>query len=193
MNSKIQLRFGIISLMILAAALSRLLPHPYNFTPIGAIGLFGAAHFSRKYLAFLVPFLALWLSNLLLNNVVYANMYPELYGEGFIWFGSTAPYVYGAFVLIIGLGFLLLRKVKVTNLLVASLAASVLFFLVTNAGVWWGSPMYTKDFASLMAVYTAGIPFFWNTLLGDLFYVGVLFGGYAWIKQQVPALQTART
>ena len=64
MNNKIQLRFGIISIIVLVAALSRLLPHPYNFTPIGAMGLFGAAHLSRKYLAFLVPFLAMWISDL---------------------------------------------------------------------------------------------------------------------------------
>ena len=191
MNNKIQLRFGIITLMILAAALTRLLPHPHNFTPIGAIGLFGAAHFSRKHLAIVVPFVALWLSNLLLNNLVYAKMYPDFYGDSFIWFGATAPYVYGAFALIIGLGFLVLRTVKVRNLLAASLGASVLFFLVTNAGSWWASPQYTKDFTGLLAAYTAGIPFFWNTLLGDLFYIGVLFGGYAWIKRQVPALERA--
>ena len=191
MNNKIQLRFGIITLMILVAALSRLLPHPPNFTPIGAIGLFGAAHFSRKHLAIVVPFVALWLSNLLLNNLVYAKMYPDFYGDSFIWFGATAPYVYVAFALIIGLGFLVLRTVKVGNLLAASFGASVLFFLVTNAGSWWASPQYTKDFTGLLAAYTAGIPFFWNTLLGDLFYVGVLFGGYAWIKRQVPALERA--
>jgi len=191
MSNKIQLRFGIITLMILAAALSRLLPHPYNFTPIGAMGLFGAAHFSRKYLAFVIPFAALWLSDLVLNNLVYAQLYPEHYGGQFIWFGGTALYVYGAFALIVGLGFVLLRQVKVSNLIGASVLASVLFFLVTNAGVWASSPTTAKNIAGLMATYTAGIPFFWNTLLGDLFYVGVLFGGYELVKRQVPALQTA--
>lgn len=191
MNNKIQLRFGIITIMILAAALSRLLPHPPNFTPIGAMGLFGAAYFSRKHLAFLVPFAALWISSFLLNNLFLAKMYPDFYGEGIVWFDLTAPYVFTAFALIIGLGFLALRKVKVSNLLLASVGASVIFFLTTNAGSWWANPMYSKDFTGLMAAYTAGIPFFWSTLLGDLFYVGVLFGSYALIKQQVPALQKA--
>jgi hypothetical protein len=191
MNNKIQLRFGIITLMILVAALSRLLPHPPNFTPIAAMGLFGAAHFSRKYLAFLVPFAALWISSFLLNNLFLAKMYPDFYGEGIIWFDATAPYVFGAFALIIGLGFLMLRKVKVSNLFMASIAASVVFFLVTNAGSWLGNPMYSKDLSGLMAAYTAGVPFFWSTLLGDLFYVGIMFGSYALIKRQVPALQKA--
>jgi hypothetical protein len=153
--------------------------------------LFGAAHFSRKYLAVLIPFVSLWISDLLLNNLVYAQMYPEQYGEQFVWFGGNAPYVYGAFALIIGMGFLLLRRVKASNLLGASVLASVIFFLVTNAGFWIISPNTAKNFAGLMAAYTAGIPFFWNTLLGDLFYVGVLFGGYELVKRQVPALQTA--
>jgi hypothetical protein len=189
MNNKIKLRFGLISLLIFAAALSRLLPHPYNFTPIGAIGLFGAAHFSRKYLSFIIPFAALWLSDMLLNNLVYAPLYPEHYGSGFVWMSKTALYVYPAFAIIIGLGFLLLKQVKVSNLLLASLMASVLFFLITNAGAWWGSLQYSKDFGGLMAAYTAGIPFFWNTLLGDLFYTAVLFGVFEWAQQRLPALR----
>lgn len=190
MNSKIQLRFGIISIIVLAAAMSRLLPHPYNFTPIGAMGLFGAAYLSRKALAFAVPFLAMWVSDLVLNNLIYARLYPDFYGEGFVWFGN--PWVYGAFAAIVGLGFVLLRKVKVTNLLVASLIASVLFFLATNFGAWMADPKYPKTAAGLMAAYAAGIPFFWNTLLGDLFYVGVLFGGYEWAQRRFPALALGR-
>lgn len=186
MNNKIQLRFGIISIIVLVAALSRLLPHPYNFTPIGAMGLFGAAHLSRKYLAFLVPFLAMWISDLLLNNLIYARLYPDFYGESFVWMGNL--WVYGSFAAIVGLGFLLLRQVKVSNLLAASLLASVLFFAITNFGVWLADPKYPTTAAGLLAAYGAGIPFFWNTLLGDLFYVGVLFGTYEWVQRRFPAL-----
>lgn len=186
MNSKIQFRTGIISIIVLAAALSRLLPHPYNFTPIGAMGLFGAAYLSRKYLAFLVPFLAMWFSDLLLNNLLYARMYPEFYGESFVWFGN--PWVYASFAAIVGLGFLLLRRVKVANLLVASLLASILFFVVTNFGAWMADPKYPKTAAGLMAAYGAGIPFFWNTLLGDLFYAGALFGAYEWAQRRFTSL-----
>lgn len=189
-NNKLQLRTGIITLMILMAALSRLLPHPHNFTPIGAMGLFGAAYFSRKYLAFLIPFAALFISDFLLNNFVYARLYPEFYGNGIFWFGSW--YVYGAFALIIALGFVLLRRVKITSLFAASLLASLIFFLVTNFGSMMLDPMYPKSFAGLMAAYTAGIPFFLNTLLGDLFFCGVLFGSYELIRQRTGILEFSR-
>ncbi|MCB0571763.1 MAG: hypothetical protein KDC66_18470 [Phaeodactylibacter sp.] len=188
MSNKIQIRFGIITLMILAAALSRLLPHPYNFTPIGAIGLFGAAHFSKKQYSFIIPFAALWLSDLLLNNLVYARMYPQFYQEGFVWFSQLAVGVYLGFALIIGMGIVLLRKVQVPNLLAASILASTVFFLVTNFGSWMADPMYPKTATGLTAAYAAGLPFFWNTLLGDLFYTAVLFGAYEWAQRRIPAL-----
>lgn len=174
----------ILGLMILAAALSRLLPHPYNFTPIGTIGLFGAAYFTQRYLAFLVPLAALWLSDLLLNNLIYARQYPEFYQDGFVWLPTAyALYVYGAFLLIVLLGFLLLHQVKPSNLLLSSFLASITFFLITNAGSWLIDPVYPKNGAGLLAAYTAGIPFFWNTLLGDLFYVALLFGVFEWVKR----------
>ena len=188
MQKKMNIRFGIIALLIVVAALSRLLPHPYNFTPIGAMGLFGAAHFSKRYLAFVVPFAAMWLSDLFLNNVVYAKMYPEYYTD-FQWLGS-AP-VYFSFALIIMLGFVLLRKVRVLNVLVASLSASALFFLITNFAVWMGSMAYPQNIVGLMTCYAAGLPFFGNTLLGDLFYSGVLFGAFELIKVRFPRLQQA--
>ena len=121
-NSKINLRFGLIALLILMAALSRLLPHPSNFAPIAGMGLFGAAYFSKKYYAFLIPFIAYWVSDLLLDNIVYTQYY-----DGFQWMGS--PWVYASFALIIVLGFVLLKKVSINNLVIASLSSSVLFFL----------------------------------------------------------------
>ncbi len=178
-NSKINLRFGLIALLILMAALSRLLPHPSNFAPIAGMGLFGAAYFSKKYYAFLIPFIAYWVSDLLLDNIVYTQYY-----DGFQWMGS--PWVYASFALIIVLGFMLLKKVTVNNLVIASLSSSVLFFLITNFGAWISSTIYAKSFSGLIAAYVAGIPFFWNTLAGDLFYVSVLFGSFELVKRQYP-------
>ncbi len=180
-NQKINLPFIIISLFILLAAASRLLPHPPNFTPIGGMALFGAAYFSKKYWAFIIPFVALWLSDLFLNNVVYANMFPEYY-NGFVWFTQGGIWIYGAFTLITLLGMSSLKKIKTKNILLSSLAASILFFLITNFGVWAGSGMYPKTLTGLGACMAAGVPYFWNTLAGDLFYVGLLFGSYALIQ-----------
>ena len=188
MNSRINIRTGLVLVLIIFAALTRLFPHPPNFTAIGAMGLFGAAHFKKKHLAFLIPLAAMWFSDLILNNLVYAKMYPEFY-KGFVWMGSL--WVYGAFALIVGLGFLLLRKVRVTNLFLASLIASFLFFLVTNLGAWAGNPLYPQTITGLLLSYEAGLPFLLNTILGDLFFVAVLFGSYALIKDRYPQFATA--
>ncbi len=187
MAKRIQLKFGILSLMILAAAMTRLLPHPPNFTPVGAMALFGAAYFSRKYVAILVPIAAMWISDLLLNNLVYARLYPDFY-SGFSWFGNL--YVYGSFIAIAGIGFLLLKKVNVVNLLGASLLASIIFFLISNFGSWMIDPMYPKTATGLGAAYVNGIPYFWNTLAGDLTFTTLLFGSYYLISGYYPSLRS---
>ena len=180
MNFQKNPRSIVIVVMILMAALSRLLPHPPNFTPIGGMALFGAAYFTKKHWAFLVPFLALWISDLVLNNIVYGAYY-----DGFSWMGM--PLVYVAFLLIALMGQGLLKKVQAKNVVLASLIASALFFLVTNLGSWWMNPMYPKSLLGIGEAYLAGLPFFFNTIAGDLFFSGVLFGGFELIQRQYPA------
>lgn len=165
---------------IFLAALTRLLPHPPNFTPIAAIGLFGAAYMNRQWMAYIVPFAALFLSDLLLNNLVYAQYY-----EGFQWF--TSGWLYLAFGLVIGIGRLMLRgKIGAGRIIAASLIASTVFFLVSNFYTWAYSSTYPHTSAGLLSCYIAAIPFFGNTLAGDLLFSGVLFGGYAWVGRLQP-------
>ena len=137
--------------------------------------------FTPQINQFTFPFIAYWVSDLLLDNIVYTQYY-----DGFQWMGS--PWVYASFALIIVLGFVLLKKVSINNLVIASLSSSVLFFLITNFGAWMSSTIYAKTFSGLIAAYIAGIPFFWNTLAGDLFYVSVLFGSFELVKRQYPQL-----
>jgi len=186
MNKKITLQFGIIAGMIGLAALSRFLPHPPNFTPITGMALFGAAYFMKKYWAFIIPFIALWGSSLVLDNVVYAQYY-----DGFQWFSQ--PWVFVSLIAITFLGTKTLQKISFGNLVGTSLVASTIFFLVTNFGSWQMDLMgiYADNFSGLLAAYSAGLPFFLNTLAGDLFYVGVLFGGYELVKQGLPQLNRA--
>lgn len=186
MKDKFNLRFGLLALMVLLAALSRLLPHPPNFSPVGAIALFGGTYFSRRWTAFVIPALSLWLSDLILNNVVYREYYPE-----FTLNPGTLLTTYLPFALIVGLGFLLLKRVTFTNALAASLSASVLFFLVSNFFVWYGSVRFPHNALGLFLCYEFALPFFWNTLLGDLFFVGVLFGAFEWVKRQYPSMLAA--
>lgn len=178
-------RYSLIIGIIFLAAFVRLLPHPHNFTPLGAMALFGGAFFGRKVLAFLAPLAALWISDLILNNLILKPQFPQYYPEGFIWFNS--PSIYFAFVLIAVLGWSILHKTSVARLLTASLGASTLFFLVTNFAVWSGSSVYPQNPGGLMACYIAGIPFFWNTMLGDLTYTAIMFGAFALVSRSVKA------
>lgn len=183
-TKKIHLRFGIISMIVLLAALSRLIPHPANFAPIGGMALFGAAYYSKRYWAYLIPVISMWFSDLILNNLVYGQ-----YFDHFVWFYSGSIFTYGAFALIVLLGTFTLKRVKVGNLAISALSASAIFFLVSNFGVWLSSGMYPHTFGGLQTCYIAGLPFFKNTILGDLFYSGVLFGAFELLQYRFPALR----
>lgn len=178
-NQMFSKHFSLIAVLILFAALTRILPHYPNFTAVGAMALFGAAHLKNKWQAFLLPLVVMYISDLFINNVIYAEYY-----NNFVW--KISPFVYLAFILIMGIGFLLRGRVKTEAVIGASLGSSVIFFLLTNAASWQLDPMYSKDLTGLLAAYGAGLPFFWSTMIGDLFYCGVLFGGYAWITQRYP-------
>jgi hypothetical protein len=156
---------------ILVAAVLRLVPHPPNFTPIGAMALFSGAYLGKRGLAFLAPLAALLLSDVVLG--FYSGMWVT----------------YVAVALIVLIGRLALSRVSVVRVGVAAVASSVLFFLVSNFGVWALSGMYPHDLAGLAACYVAAIPFFQNTLAGDLFYSGLLFGGFALAEHLVPRLR----
>ncbi|MEY4927164.1 MAG: hypothetical protein RI894_1600 [Bacteroidota bacterium] len=179
------LRFSVILTFIFLAMATRLVPHLWNFAPMGAVALFGAAHFEQKRYAFVIPLLAVWLSDLFLNNVIYQEYYPT-----FTWFGQGIGYLYGAYALIALLGLQLFRK-KVNAPLVfgGAIGSSVLFFLISNFGCWVGSAMYSQDLTGLIACYTAGIPFFQGTFLGDLLFSSALFGGFALAQSRFPQLR----
>ena len=155
-----------IGALILIAAATRFLPHPPNFTAIGAMALFGTARLQDKRLAFILPIAAMLLSDL------------------FIPFGYN-PSVYLSFVLIAILGLSLRNTKKVLPIVGASLASSLLFFIITNFAVWMGDNgvMYAKSVDGLWMSYVAAIPFFWNGMAGDLFFAGVLFGSYEMVSR----------
>lgn len=187
MTEKINIRFLTLSLLVLLAACSRLLPHPPNFTPIAAMSLFGAAYFGKKYFAFLIPVLGLWFSDILLNNTLYAA-----YFDGFSWGSSFFVWNVIAIVAILGVGSLIIKKVNVTSVIGASLSASVVFFLISNFGVWASGTMYPLNVGGLLGCYMAGIPFFLNTIIGDLFYCTALFGTFELVKSQWGVLALSR-
>lgn len=171
-----------LAALIVLAALTRVLPHPPNFSPVAAIALFGGAYFANRAWAMLVP-----LVGLLLSDLVLASVNGGLYAS---WFGSTGIWlVYGCIALTTAIGFGLRGRVGGGSVLGYSLAGSVLFFVVTNFGAWLGDPMYPKTASGLLAAYAAGIPFFQWTVLGTLFYAALLFGGFSLLRTQLPALR----
>ena len=160
--------------MILAAAMCRLIPHPPNLTPIGAMALFGGAVFVDRRLAYLVPIAALMLSDLLIG------------------FDRSMVYVYGAMLAITALGSLLKNWRRQPIAIVAgSLGASLLFFVVTNFGVWLSSGWYGHTLPELARCYVQAIPFFGNTVLGDLLFSGLLFGSWAVVESRLLLPQAA--
>ena len=168
--------------LIALAALTRVLPHPPNFSPITAIALFGGAYFANRGWAVLAPLIGLFLSDLVL-----ASVNGGLYAS---WFGSTGIWVvYGCIALTTALGFGLRGKVGGGSVLGYSLVGSVLFFLITNFVAFTVDPMYPKTVAGLTAAYVAGIPFFKWSVLGTLFYSALLFGGFALLRSRLPALR----
>jgi len=184
MNNK---RFWILTGFILLAVLSRVLPHPYNFTPLGAIALFGAAYFTDKRWAILIPLGAMWLSDLFLNNLLYSSFF-----EGFTLFNSGMFWVYGSLLLIVFLGMKTLKKVTFPRIIGSAFGASVIFFLISNLGVWLSATMYPMTMEGLIACYTAAIPFFHNTLAGDLIYSVTLFGAFEYMRYRTPELVAAK-
>jgi hypothetical protein len=172
-------RVTVLVTMILAAAATRILPHPWNFTAVGALCLFGGTYFHRRWAAVLVPIAALALSDVYLATF--------LYGFGslrHVWVS------YVLFVLTVCLGMGLRGRVTFGRITVMAIVASGMFFLVSNFHAWVvGHGGYPLTPAGLLACYVAAIPFAQNMLLANLFYSGVLFGGYELLSLKWPALQ----
>jgi hypothetical protein len=165
----------IVSLIVLAAA-SRLLPHPPNFTPIAGMALFGGAVFLKKKWAFAVPLGAMLLSDILIGLITGADAFG---------FHSTLPAVYLTFAITVCMGFALRRERGAFRVGSLSLAASLLFFVITNLAVWAEGIYYEKTVAGLWACFTAAIPFFHYTVLGDALYVTLLFGAMAFAEMKL--------
>ena len=156
---------------IVAAAALRLVPHPPNFTPIGAMALFSGAYFGRRGLAFIAPLGAMLLSDAVLG------------------FYSGMQYTYLAVGLIVLIGWAVRSRISPVRVGAGAIGSSILFFVISNFGTWLTSGIYPHTSAGLAGCYLAAIPFFQNTLAGDLFYAGLLFGGFALIERLIPSLR----
>ncbi|HZV68088.1 MAG TPA: DUF6580 family putative transport protein [Saprospiraceae bacterium] len=180
-----QTRAIIFSLLVIGIG-SRLIPHYPNFTAVGAISLFAAAFAGRRSIAIIIPFLVMLCSDMILNNLIYARMYPDDY-KNFVFLYRGALWCYAAFGLVVIYGSTIFRDgVNLPKVFFGALGASVIFFLLSNFGVWASSGMYPVNFSGLMTCYLAGFPFLLNQIFGDLFYSLVLFGAALYVFQLKP-------
>jgi hypothetical protein len=160
----------LIFAMIVLTAAMRLAPHPWNFTPVGAIALFSGAMVRDRRLAFLFPVLVMFATDALIG------------------FNTLSPLVYSSFLISVGIGRFLRHKPNIFRIGGATFLGALQFFLITNFGVWAFLNSYPRSGAGLTGCYLAGIPFFWNTLAGDAVYATLLFGGFAIAERLAPRL-----
>lgn len=166
-----------ILVFIAFGVFSRILPHPANFAPIGAMALFGGTYMKKRQ-ALILPLLAMIISDFIIG-----------FDSPLMRFG-----VYGSFLISVFIGFWIKKHKNFGNVFAATITSSILFFIITNFTVWLDGGMYTKNIFGLIQCYMLAIPFFKNSLLGDLFYTSIFFGNYELITQTLrnPATQKSK-
>ncbi len=166
-------RFIVLSLLVIAAALTRalpyLIPHIWNFTAIGALAIFSGAQFSNRGLAFILPLAAMAISDIVIGN-------------GF------SVLVYIGFTAMVACGFLVRSKVTVTNVVLASFISASVFFLITNFAFFYPATLYPHNFSGILTSYAAGLPFFRNMLIGNMVFSAFLFSSFYLLSKRYPVL-----
>ena len=153
MNKNFKYYFFPIAL-ILILSFSRVIPHPSNFTPVLAIGIFSGFYFRQFYLGSFIIILSMFL------------------GDLFLGFHNTMFFTYLALAIVVLIG-IVIKNLKFSKILYSTIASSIVFFLITNFGAWLTIDMYTKDFNGLMQSYIMAIPFFHNSLISTFIYLFV--------------------
>lgn len=189
----LQPRTTTLIIMILLAAAFRLMQSSSvfsfmsNVTPVGAIALFGGCYFADRWKAFLVPLLALFVSDVLLNRIYYFDHWTFFY--------SGAYWIYGSFALTVMLGHFI-NKVTFLNVAVAGIASAIAHWFISDFGVWVGGGTdittglpFTPDFSGLLKCCYVAIPFLRNMIIGNLVFCGILFGSFEWMQRRYPVLR----
>jgi len=165
-------RLLLATALVVLGTVMRIVPHPWNLTPIGAVALFSGACFDRKRWAFAIPLLAMFLS------------------DAVIGFHSLIPVVYATFAATVIIGMLIRGRTPALSPVrigAGAVASATLFYIVTNFAMWTISTIYPRTFSGLVACYIAGIPFYGTMVLGDLLYAAILFGTFGWAERRLPA------
>ena len=156
--NKTNFKFYSALMLIIILAFSRIIPHPANFTPILGMAVFAGTVFDRKIFSFLIPLLAMILSDL------------------FLGFHSDIVIIYFAICLNVAIGIYFINKISYFKIFVSLVSGSLVFFIITNFAVWVSSGMYTYSLEGLLTCYTMALPFLQNTIISTILYgVGAFF------------------
>ena len=166
-------RFWLAFALVVTGVVFRVVPHPWNFAPIGAIALFGGAKFDRRSFGIAMPLLTM------------------LIGDAFIGFHSAMPMIYATYALIAVIGMFLRNRESVATVGGAALLSSTIFFITTNFDMWARGTTYAKTADGLVTCYIAAIPYFGNTIASDLLFSAVFFGAFAIAERKIPAFAKA--
>ena len=154
-----------------------------NFSPVGAMAIFGGAYFNRQWKAFAFPLLMLFLSDFVLHQTVF-----KAYGNGILYSGWY--WVYGAFSLMTLAGRWLLRKVTMKNFILSVLVCVFIHWTITDIGVWYGSKKFAQNLEGYVDCLVIAIPYEWRFLTGTLVYGVIMFGLFEWTQRRYTSLKT---
>ncbi len=193
MKRQINPRPFVLAAIILTAGLFRLflasgIQTPLaNFTPLGAMALFGGCYYHDKWKAYLVPLLTLWLTDIILNRFIYFHEWVFFY-DGFAW-------VYISFALMVLIGHFI-KNVTFKNVILSAVAAAILHWLIADFGVWLGGGTniltglpYTRDWNGLLTCYYLVLPFMKNMLIGNLLFSALFFGAFELLQKRFTVLR----
>ncbi len=193
MKKTLDVRTTTLLLIMLAAGLYRMVNAAgimsplMNFTPIGAIALFGGHYFSSKWKALAAPIGVLMVSDLFLNYFFYLHTWTLFY-DGFLW-------TYGSFALIVVIG-RAMTTVRAGSVALSGAAAALAHWIITDLGVWLahgtdittGVP-YTYDLNGLVKCYVLALPYLRNMAVGNFVFGALLFGTFEWLQRAHPAMR----
>ena len=185
MKKIINPRTAILTTIIILAATWRVLissgdSELANFTPVGAIALFAGCYFANKTKAYLVPLLALFISDVLLNYFFYYNEI-KIFHDDFFW-------TYLSFAIIVAAGSLI-KKVSINSVTMASISAALIHWVISDFGVWVQGLLYPKTFEGLVQCYIAAIPFLRSMLVSNIIFAVIMFGLFELAQSRISFLQ----
>ena len=192
MKQQINPRPFVLAAFILAVSIFRLansgglFPTFLNITPLGAMALFSGCYYQDKWKAYFIPLLTLWLTDIIINRFMVFNEWVFFY-DGFAW-------VYISFALMVFIGHHI-KKVSITSVIISSIAAALVHWLVSDIGVWLGGvdlttgQPFTKDWHGLMMCYYLAIPYLQKVLIGNLVFGTILFGSFEFMQLKFPILK----